>query len=374
MASADVVLIDDLYYILNQSNKTAQVTYKPFYISSKYSGIINIPETVKYDNVTYSVTSIGDNAFSGSTAIWISIPLSVKSIGEHAFRYCEGLTSITIPESVTSIGGWAFEYCSKLESIDIGKNVSSIPSYTFYRCWSLSSIVFPDNLTHIGSFVFEDTSWYNNQPNGVIYAGNVAYGLKGDLKDITIKEGTIAIADEAFRDDSTIKVEKSINLPSSLIYIGSAAFDGCKITSIKIPENVSSIGDRAFCNCYDLNSIIVDSRNIHYDSRNDCNAVIETSSNSLIVGSNSTIIPDDITQIDCNAFEGRNIISLHVPNSVQSIGDYAFQGCTNLSSIDLPISLKTINSGVFSFCTSLSSITIPKSVINIGENAFSGCI
>ena len=256
MASADAVQIDGIFYDLNHLNKTAQVTYKPFYISSKYSGIINIPETVKYDNVTYSVTSIGNNAFSGSKAIWISIPLSVKSIGEHAFRYCEELTSLTIPDSVTSIGGWAFEYCSKLESITIGKNVTSIPSYTFYRCWSLSSIDFPDSLIHIGSYVFEDTSWYKNQPNGVIYAGNVAYGLKGDFKDITIKEGTLAIADEAFRDNSIGKVEKNIKLPNSLIYIGSAAFDGCRITSIIIPQNVSSIGDRAFGNCYDLNSIM----------------------------------------------------------------------------------------------------------------------
>ena len=213
----------------------------------------------------------------------------MTSIAGSAFEYCKGLTSITIPNSVTSIGVCTFEYCTGLTSITIPNSVTSIGGAAFRGCTGLTSITIPNSVTDIGGFAFDGTPWYNNQPDGVVFINNVLYRYKGEMPDntsITVENGTISIA--------------------------SCAFAGCKgLTSIIIPNSVTSIGTAVFQGCTNLTSIVVESDNPNYDSRNNCNAIIETKSNALVASCRTTIIP----------------------NSVTSIGDYAFYGCTGLTSI-----------------------------------------
>ena len=297
---------------------------------TKYSGNIVIPSKIKYKIITCSVTSIGERAFEG----------------------CYGLTSVTIPNSVTSIGERAFEGCYGLTSVVIGNGVTSIGWNAFQGCSGLISITIPNSVTSIGNGAFYGTAWYNNQPDGVVYAGNVLYEYKGTMPSntsVVVKDGTLGVAEGAFYGCSGLT---SITIPNSVTSIGDMAFFYCLgLTSITIPNSVTSIGERAFEGCSGLTSIVVEVGNRKYDSRENCNAIIETESNTLIAGCMSTIIP----------------------NSVTSIGYGAFYSCSGLTSITIPNSVTSIGVGAFSGCSGLTSITIPNSVTSIGNNAFYGC-
>jgi len=168
---------------------------------------------------------------------------------------------------------------------------------------------------------------------------------------------------------------KSITIPNSVTDIEWAAFRNCTgLTSVTIPHSVTSIGDMVFYGCTGLTSIVVESGNTIYDSRNDCNAIIETSTNTLMQGCKTTTILNSVTSIGGSAFSGcTGLTSITIPNSVTSIGGSAFSGCTGLTSITIPNSVTSIGDYAFNSCTGLTSITIPNSVTSIGENAFYSC-
>ena len=149
-----------------------------------------------------NVTSIGDAAFYGCSGLTsVIIPDGVASIGSSAFSGCTGLTGITIPDGVTSIGYATFYSCTGLTSITIPDGVTSIGSSAFFGCTGLTSITIPDSVTSIGQYAFYNTAWYNNQPDGLVYAGKVAYKYKGTMPSntsIVLKEGTLGIGSFAF--------------------------------------------------------------------------------------------------------------------------------------------------------------------------------
>ncbi len=279
------------------------------------------------------------------------IPDSVTSIGYHAFYDCTGLTSITIPDSVTSIGRSAFSGCTGLTSITIGDSVTSIGDYAFYGCTGLTSITIGDSVTSIGDYAFD--------------------GCTG-LTSITIPDSVKSIGRSAFIRCTGLT---SITIGDSVTSIGRGAFEDCTgLTSVTIPDSVKSIGWSAFGGCTGLTSINVDSNNKKYDSRNNCNAIIETESNTLISGCKSTVIPDSVTSIGNEAFfDCTGLTSVTIPDSVKSIGRSAFDGCTGLTSITIPDSVTHIGDYAFYYCSSLTSIAIPDSVTSIGDSAFSGC-
>ena len=168
---------------------------------------------------------------------------------------------------------------------------------------------------------------------------------------------------------------RSIVIPDSVTSIGINAFVGCTfLKSIVIPDSVTSIGDYAFNSCDSLSSIIVKEGNTVYDSREDCNAIIETSTNTLIAGCATTIIPDNVASICEYAFyRCTSLSSILIPNSVTSIGGGAFSDCNSLSSVTIGNGVTSIGELAFKGCLCLSSIVISDSVTSIGEGAFVGC-
>ena len=426
-----------------------------------------------------SVTSIGDYAFESCTKLTsITIPSSVTGIGNGAFQNCKSLESITIPDSVTSIGGYAFAYCTGLTSITVPESVTSIGNIAFYGCtsltdvyyggtkrkwtkisigtnnecltnatihfsgfseglsftsngdgtcyvsgigtctdteiiipslspggdivssidsgafkyknitsvsipdsvvsicdeafWScsgLTSITIGNGVTYISCDAFYDTAYWNNSSNwenGVLYIGKYLIASKNTVSGAyTIKPGTITIAQYAFCDSTNLT---SITIPDSVTSIDDNAFEGCtkltsvtfgensqlisigscafvdctSLTSITIPAGVTSIDGGAFIDCTSLESITVDGGNTVYHS--DGNCIIETSSKTLIAGCKNSVIPTD--------------------GSVTSIGSGAFYYCTSLTNIEIPSSVTSIGGYAFAYCTGLTRVTILNDTLN----------
>ena len=245
--------------------------------------------------------------------------------------------NIIIPESttyngttysVTSIGDAAFLGCSGLTSVTIPNSVTSIGIYAFYNCSRLTSVTIGNSVTTIGLWAFYNCS-----------------GLT------------------------------SVTIPNSVTSIGEFAFHRCSgLTSVTIPNSVTSIGVGAFEGCSGLTSVTVDKNNGTYDSRDNCNAIIETSTNKLIVGCKNTTIPNSVTSIGEHAFcECSGLTSVTIPNSVTSIGKNAFRGCSGLTSVTIPNSVTSIGEFAFSGCSGLTSVTIGNSVTSIGKYAFEDC-
>ena len=370
--------VDGIYYDLNNDDKTASVTYMGLGSSDNkdaYVGNIIIPESTTYNGTTYSVTSIGDAAFldcSGLTSV--TIPNSITSIGYLAFFHCSGLTSVTIGNSVTSIGDSAFKDCSGLTSLTIGEKVTKIPGSAFSGCSGLTSVTIPNSVTSIGDNAFHGCSGLTSVTigNSVTSIGDAAFFDCSRLTSVTIGNSVTTIGLWAFYNCSGLT---SVTIPNSVTSIGEFAFHRCSgLTSVTIPNSVTSIGVGAFEGCSGLTSVTVDKNNGTYDSRDNCNAIIETSTNKLIVGCKNTTIPNSVTSIGEYAFcECSGLTSMTIPNSVTSIGKNAFRGCSGLTSVTIPNSVTSIGEFAFSGCSGLTSVTIGNSVTSIGKYAFEDC-
>ena len=330
------VTVGQLSYYLDKTNNKAMVMrpYESYY----YSGSITIPSSITYQSTSYSVTSINNDVFRNCADLTsITIPNSVTSIGYQAFANCSKLTSITIPNSVTSIGFGAFTNCSKLTSLivesgntkyDSRDNCNAIIETASNKLIAgCKNTIIPNSVTSIGERAFAGCSGLTSItiPNSVTSIGEYAFSGCSGLTSVTIPNSVTSIVNYAFQGWSGLT---SITIPNNVTSIGNYAFSGCSgLTSVTIPNSVTSIGSSAFGGCSGLTSIVVESGNTKYDSRNNCNAIIETASNTLLWGCKNTVIPNSVTSIGSSAFyDCSGLTSVTIPNSVTSIGNSAFNG------------------------------------------------
>lgn len=240
--NAKYVVIPSTY----QSRKVTEIADGAFY---KCSEIVEI-------KIEDSIYEIGKSAFSGCTSLQsVSLPDYLSEIGDYAFSGCTSLQSVKINRG-TIIGNYAFNNCASLSSATIGSSI--IRSYAFANCTKLTDITLSDNVRFLHGYAFDNTAWYNNQPDGLVYVGKIAYKYKGIMPknaSISIKEGTIAVADYAFSHcDSLAK----ITFPNSLERIDDYAFEYCSsLTSVNFPEKVSDIGAFAFWFCAGLKNVVI---------------------------------------------------------------------------------------------------------------------
>ena len=333
--------LNGIYYNLDNSNNTAEVTYG----DSKYSGDIVIPASISVNRATYSVTTIGNYAFYECTGLTsIRIPNSVTTIGEDAFFECDGLTSIKIPSSVATIESGVFCECDGLTSIKIPSSVTKIGNWAFSECSELRKIIVEaDNpiydsrgncnaIIETASNTLIRGSKETIIPNSVTKIGDSAFSECSGLMSFEIPNSVTTIGNSAFFFCEGLL---SIEIPNSVTAIGEFAFSGCVgLARIEIPSSVTTIGEYAFSECSGLRGLAVSADNPIYDSRENCNAIIERASNTLIQGCKNTFIPNSVTTIgEAAFFYCDGLTSIEIPNSVTTIEEAAFYGCSNLEKI-----------------------------------------
>ena len=432
-------------YIFGTANYDGGVATKQYYYGSSTStedySTYYIPSSLK--SVTVTGGNILPGAFRNCIGLTsITISESVTSIGSSAFRGCNGLTSITIPDSVTSIGNLAFAYCngltavnwnamactsagsyenpifkgcSNLTTINIGTNVTIIPSYAIRGCRSLSSITIPDSVTGIGSSAFEDCTGLTSItiPDSVTSIGDYAFYKCSNLKDIYIADiaawCNISGLDNLMYYGSSNKnlyinneLVTTLIIPDGVTSIGSYAFRNCSgLTSVAIPDSVTNIGSSAFSGCSSLESMTIpfvgakagrtssDAYQLPFGyifgtSSYTGGVAIEQyyyGSSTSSLTSYTYYIPSSLKSVTVTggnilygAFYNCNgLTNIRIGIGVTSIGDFAFYSCSGLTSVAISDNVTSIGNSAFSGCTSLTSIIIPDSVASIGSEAFYGC-
>ena len=315
----------------------------------------------------------------------MNIPNNATTIGGYAFEGCSGLTSLIIPNSVSYIGSSAFKDCNNLVSVEMSQRITSVEIAVFYGCSSLASISIPNGVTAISSSAFQGCSSLTSIiiPNSVTDIGKYSFQDCSSLSSITIPNSVVYIGYGAFQGCSDLD---EIIIPEGVGSIGDYSFSGCSaLSSVCISSSVNTIGNMVFQGCSNLNSIVVDNNNTVFDSRENCNAIIKTSTNELLYGCNNSIIPNGVSAILYPAFNGyKGITSLSIPASVTRIEDNAFVGCTELASINVDAanpkydSRDNCNAIIETETNKLilagNNALIPNSVTAFSQNAFKNCI
>ena len=323
-------------------------------VDTTMTGQLVIPSTIDTD--AYPVVGIGDSAFSGCTGLTsVTIPDSVTSIGRSAFRECSNLTILTIPNSVTSIGDVAFYNCSGLTSITILSSLTSIGASVFQSCSSLTNVTIPSSVTSIGDWAFAFCS---------------------GLTSVTIPSSVTSIGDWTFYNCSGLT---SMTIPNGVTSIGESVFQGCSgLTSVTIPASMTSIGTNAFAYCTALTSVYIDDLVawLQISFPRDTNNPLSFAHNLYLGGERieDLIIPDTVTSIGQYAFVGGSCItSVIIPDSVTSIGDSAFFKCSGLNNVVIGSSVSAIGTSAFADCSNLTYVKMSPSDasnVTIMSNAF----
>lgn len=386
----------------------------------KYTGnesSVKIPESVN----GYPVTEIGDSVFKGNFSLKkTEIPDGVKTIGDYAFNDCTGLESITIPESVEKIGKSAFFYCTRLENVNVSDGIKTIGDGAFFGCYSLKSFKITESVNSVGEYAFGRCSELksvtvengiksvSNQmfadcnslneivlPNSIESIGRRAFLNCQALKKFQLPDSIETIADYAFYSCSQLKSLsisaktigdyafsfcselESVNFSDKLEIIGDESFNSTGLSEVSVPSAVSHIGERAFAT-NKIEKITVDENNQYYTS---IDGVLFNKSETEIIDypnytqAESYAVPQSVTSIGEYAFGGdmQSLKNVTIPDTVTEIGNGAFMDFYGLENIDIPETVTEIGDNAFNGCSQLASITIPNSVTEIGASAFRCC-
>ena len=405
-----------LYYNITSDNApftvevTSQNTSSPYWNNGGPSGSIEIPESVTYNSITYSVTGISDHAFDFCTGITsVIIPNTVARIGNQAFYYCSGLTSMTIPESVTYIDDLAFSYCMNmttlyfnatnctymgstsnrvfhycvsLTTLIIGENVTTIPAEAFYGCTSLETVNIPSSVTSIGNNAFGSVK-------NVAYSGTAEGGGWGARTYNGYVESPLVYSD----DTKTILTgcyvsATSVEVPGTVTEIGSYAFQDCvSLRNLTLPTSVTTLGFSAFNGCTSLLPVYNEDTYFYAGPNSSSYAEciipegIKTVCNfacSSHYNVTTVTIPSSVTYIGQHAFSycsSLTTVNYNATNSTHGGGGSAsaFYSCSNLTTINIGDNVEVIPYSIFCDCSGVSSITLPSSLREIGQSAFYGC-
>ena len=352
-----------LYFESTGSGTAAVVGWK-----SIINSALVIPSSVGDGTNSYTVTSIGDNAFKSLTALSsVTIPNSVKTIGSYAF-YGNHISSVTIGSSVTEIKDNAFKGCTSLTSLTLPNSVLSIGNYAFDDCSSITNLTLSSSVRSIGSWAFRNCSQINNVtiPNSVTTIGQSSFKGCTRMTSLTIGNSLTSIGDYAFESCSKLT---TIIIPNSVTTIGNGAFNKCAgLTSITIGNSVASISETAFMDCNSLKTVYWNSTSCpDLTSETTPFTTINASLKSIIFGNGVVTIPAYL------CYGVTSLTSVTIPNSVTTIKGNVFQGCTGLTSITIPNSVISIGGNSFNGCTGLTSLIVPNSVKNIYDSAFNNC-
>lgn len=368
-------------YIYMTDSKTATIVG----VDYTDQDVLEIPSTAVIEGDSYNVTGIGNEVFSNKSLTSVTIPNGVETIGKRAFYECYSLRSVKLPETITSIGDDAFQNCNMLDTISIPSNIKSI-GYNAFWSTKISEVKIPATTTYIGKNAFAycerlqsisvdaNNSAYDSRNNCNALIDKATNTLMRGCASTVIPNNVQIIGQYAFSSCLNLL---EISIPNSVTTIENYAFSGCRsLKSVIIPSSVTEIMNNVFWDCSSLKSIRVDENNRTYDSRNNCNAIIETATKTLMLGCQNTIIPRGITSIASYSFRYcEKLDSIKIPYGVTTIGRYAFYSCPDLQYVEIPNSVQNIYYYAFSECynlqTIVSKIKAPESMTNM-DWAFSG--
>lgn len=360
---------------------------------------VTLPSTLK---------KIGNSVFSGcATLRTVEIPESVESIGSSSFSGCSNLKAVEIPKRVLTIGGCAFAYCTSLKSVIISESVTSIGEAAFSNCSSLESIEIPSSVKVLGISGAEHAEreygvFYNckSLKKVILHEGLEDIGVYdfcycSSLKEIEIPSTVKYIREQAFLNTGL----KAVNIPDSVELIGNFAFEYClKLEKVCIGKGVNSIGNNIFRNCPSITSLDISSLNETYESID--NSIYTRDKKKILYyncGNNSEIkipegvevlapylfydndnltkvkFPSTLTRIEDSCFyQCENISEIELPASLTYLGFNAFFYCSKITKIKIPDGITVINDGTFRFCSSLEEVILPSALTEIGSYAFAG--